>query len=125
MINRYSGEIHINPISQLRNGDFNNNGQIKNIDELLIQAIELNHQISARLQQIKTWLDRKNFSGSTQFNFADGGYISINGLPDSQLEELASRGLIELYDFATDKNWVKKFGQHFGLIWENGQALKI
>jgi len=124
MINRYEGEIHINPIRILRNDDFNNDGHIKDIKATLNQAIELNNKIGKRLQAINTWLEAKHFSG-VQFRFAEGGYISVKGLSDSQLKELASQGLIELFDFATDKDWVKKYGPQFGLIWENGRAVEI
>ncbi len=124
MVNRYEGEIHINPIRILRNDDFNNDGQIKNIEATLNQAIELNHKISQRLQALKSWLGTKKFSG-IQFRFAEGGYINLKGLSDAQLKELASQGMIELFDFATDKDWVKKYGPQFGLVWENGRAVEI
>ncbi len=124
MINRYEGEIHINPIRILRNDDFNNDGQIKDIKATLNQAIELNNKIGKRLQAINAWLEAKHFSG-VQFRFAEGGYISVKGLSDGQLKELASQGLIELFDFATDKEWVKKYGPQFGLVWENGRAVEI
>ena len=124
MVNRYEGEIHINPIRILRNDDFNNDGEIKNIDATLDQAIELNQKISKRLLGIKSWLTAKKYSG-IQFRFADGGYISVRGLSDSQLKELATQGYIELFDFATDKGWVKKYGPQFGLMWENGRAVEI
>ena len=68
MINRYEGEIHINPIRILRGDDFNNDGHIKDINATLSQALELNHKIGKRLQAIKTWLDAKHFSG-VQFRF--------------------------------------------------------
>jgi hypothetical protein len=116
MINRYAGEIHINPIRVLRNDDFNNDGQIKDIEATLI---------AKRLQQLMTWLNKKNFPSSIQFQFAEGGYISLKGLPDHQLQELAAQGMIELFDFAEDKDWVKKYGQQFGLIWENGRSVEI
>src|SRR6185369_13144264 len=119
MINRYEGEIHINPIRIMRNDDFNNDGQIKDIKTTLSQAIDLNNKIGKQLQAINEWLAAKHFSG-VQFRFAEGGYISVKGLSDNQLKELASQGLIELFDFASDKDWVKKNGQQFGLIWENG-----
>ena len=125
MINRYAGEIHINPIRVLRNDDFNNDGQIKDIQTTLKEAIELNQKIATRMQQLMTWLNKKNFPSSIQFQFAEGGYISLKGLPDSQLQELAAQGMIELFDFATDKDWVKKYGQQFGLIWENGRSVEI
>jgi hypothetical protein len=124
MINRYEGEIHINPIRVLRNDDYNNDGLIKNIEATLNQAIDLNEKISHRLKLIKSWLDAKKYSG-IQFRFAEGGYISVNGLSDPQLKELSAQGLIELFDFATDKDWVKKYGPQFGLIWENGRAVEI
>ena len=124
MINRYAGEIHINPVRILRNDDFNNDGQIKNINGTIELAMELNHQIGIRLQMILGWL-KKGSSSSAQFHFAEGGYISVRGLSDTELNELAAKGMIELFDFATDKHWVKKHGQHFGLIWENGRAVDI
>jgi hypothetical protein len=125
MINRYAGEIHINPIRILRNDDFNNDGQIKDIEATLKEAMELNQKISSRLQELTHWLKKKNFPTSLQFQFAEGGYISIKGLPDHQLQELAAQGMIELFDFATDKDWVKKYGAQFGLIWENGRSVEI
>ena len=124
MINRYEGEIHINPIRILRGDDFNNDGHIKDINATLNQALELNHKIGKRLQAIKTWLEAKHFSG-IQFRFADGGYISVKGLSDDQLKELASQDLIELFDLAKNKDWVKKHGPKFGLIWEDGRAVEI
>jgi len=125
MINRYAGEIHINPIRILRNDDFNNDGHIKNIEETLAEAIELTQQINDRLQKLKTWLEKGSAHGHVQFHFAEGGYISMKGLPDSQLQQLASRGWIELFDHATDREWVKRHGMLFGLIWENGRAIEI
>src|SRR5579859_1140645 len=124
MVNRYAGEIHINPIRVLRSDDFNNDGQIKDIGATLAEATELSKQIALRLQQLNAWLAQKKYSG-IQFHFADGGYISVKGLPDLQLKELAAQGLIELFDFATDKDWVKKYGPQFGLIWENGRSVEI
>jgi phage-related protein len=124
MVNRYEGEIHINPIRIMRNDDFNNDGQIKDIKGTLNHAIELNHKIAKQLEAISAWLETKHFSGM-QFRFAEGGYISVAGLSDDQLKELASQGLIELFDFACDKEWVKKNGPKFGLIWENGRAVEI
>lgn len=124
MINRYEGEIHVNPIRVLRNDDFNNDGEIKNIEATIQQAIDINYKIAHRLQAIKTWLDSKKTSG-VQFRFAEGGYISIKGLPDAQLKVLAAQGLVELFDFATDKEWVKKYGPQFGLVWENGRAVEV
>jgi len=125
MINRYAGEIHINPIRVLRNDDFNNDGKIKDIDAILTEAIELNQEIAVRLKLLKAWLSKKNFPSSIQFQFSEGGYISVKGLPDHQLQELAAQGMIELFDFAKDKDWVKKYGQQFGLIWENGRSVEI
>ncbi len=125
MINRYAGEIHINPIRVLRNDDFNNDGRIKDIEATLNEAIELNQKIAARLEQLKAWLDQKKYPAAIQFQFAEGGYIGIKGLPDHQLQELAAQGMIELFDFATDKDWVKKYGSQFGLTWENGRSVEI
>lgn len=125
MINRYAAEIHINPIRFLRNDDFNNDGRIQNIDDTLQQAIELSESIGERLRDIQTWLKKGNFKGGVQFQYADGGYISMTGASDTQLLELESKGLVELFDFATDKNWVKKNGHQFGLIWEDGRAVEI
>lgn len=124
MINRYAGEIHINPIRSLRNDDFNNDGHIKDIDATLEEAITLTQQINERLQKLKAWLGKGNTTG-IQFHFADGGYISIKGLSDDQLKQLASKGWIELFDFATDRDWVKKHGMLFGLVWENGRAVQL
>jgi len=125
MNNRYAGEIHNNPIRSLRNDDFNNDRQIKDINATLKDALELNQKITERLQRLKAWLDKRNFPSSIQFQFAEGGYISLKGLPDQQLQELATQGMIELFDFATDKDWVKKYGPQFGLIWENGRSVEI
>jgi hypothetical protein len=125
MINRYAGEIHINPMRILRNDDFNNDGHIKDIEATLNEAIELNQKINNRLQHLKAWIEKGNASGSMQFHFADGGYISVKGLSDNQLLQLSSKGLIELFDYATDKEWVKKYGPQFGLIWEGGRAVEI
>ena len=123
MINRYAGEIHINPVRTLRNDDFNNDGHIKDIEATLAQALELNQKISTRLQLIQDWLKKSN--AAIQFHFTDAGYISMKGLSDVQLKELSAKGMIELFDFATDKSWVKKYGQQFGLIWENGRAVEL
>ncbi|MCX8490794.1 MAG: hypothetical protein ORN54_06970 [Cyclobacteriaceae bacterium] len=124
MVNRFAGEIHINPVRVLRNDDFNNDGQIKDIHSTIQWAIDLNLQIGARLQQVLAWL-KKGSNSTVQFHFAEGGYISLTGLSDAQLKELSAKGMIELFDFATDKSWVKKHGQLFGLIWENGQAIPV
>jgi hypothetical protein len=125
MVNRYAGEIHINPIRTLRVDDFNNDGHIKDIEATLQEAIELNHKISDRLQKLKAWLDHGKASAGIRFRFADGGYISVSGLSDTQLKQLASKGLVELFDFATEKDWVKKYGSQFGLVWEGGRAVEI
>lgn len=125
MVNRYAGEIHINPIRSLRNDDFNNDGHIKDIESTLKEAIELNQKINDRLNQLKNWLEKGNPPGNLQFHFAEGGYISINGLPDSKLLQLAKQGMIELFDYATDRDWVKKYGMQFGLTWEGGRAIKV
>jgi len=125
MINRYSAEIHINPIRFLRNDDFNNDGRIQDIDGALNQAIALTENIGERLQDLQAWLQKSNVMGVIQFHYADGGYISMEGLDDARLLELESQGLIELFDFATDKNWVKKYGHEFGLVWEDGRAVEV
>ncbi len=125
MTNRYAGEIHINPIRILRNDDFNNDGQIKDIEQTLRQTIHLSEEIATRLQQLHQWLVKENIFSSVQFRFAEGGYISVSGLSDQQLKLLASKKLIELFDFATDKEWVKKHGHQFGLIWEDGRAVEL
>jgi hypothetical protein len=125
MINRYAGEIHINPVRILRKDDFNNDGQIKDILATLKETIKLNQEINDRLLKLKTWLEKGNATPGLQFHFADTGHISVKGLSDLQLHDLASKGLIELFDFANDKSWVKKYGQQFGLIWEDGRAMAI
>lgn len=125
MVNRYAGEIHINPVRILRGDDFNNDGHIKDIEATLQETIALNQEINDRLQRLKAWLEKGNATGGMKFHFADGGYISVTGLSDAQLQQLASRGLIELFDFATDRDWVKKYGIQFGLIWEDGRAVEI
>jgi hypothetical protein len=124
MINRYAGEIHINPVRMLRGDDYNNDGRISDIRKTLEQAIQLNQEISDRLKKITDWMKDQPDS-SLKFHFAEGGYISIQGLPDSHLKQLEAKGLIELFDFATDKEWVKKNGASFGLIWENGRAVEL
>jgi hypothetical protein len=122
MVNRYEGEIHINPIAILRNDDFNNDGAIVDVDKVLAQAIEINQTVSDRLTKLRSYLKSKGRSGFPRFNFAEGGYISMKGLSDKELLQLQSNGLIELFDWATDKDWVKKHGAEFGLVWEGGQA---
>lgn len=124
MVNRYAGEIHINPVRILRQDDFNNDGHIKDIESILAQAQELNQKISEQLQLIRQWLKKSN-AANLQFHFTDAGYISVKGLSDSQLKELAAKGMIELFDFAREKGWVKKYGHQFGLIWEEGRAVEI
>ena len=125
MVNRYAGEIHINPVRTLRGDDFNNDGNIKDIEATLKEAIELNEEINDRLKKLKTWLEKGNATAGIKFNFADGGYISVNGLSDAQLNQLHAKGLIELFDYATDRDWVKKYGAQFGLMWQGGRAIEI
>ncbi|MBL7870584.1 MAG: hypothetical protein JNM78_03155 [Cyclobacteriaceae bacterium] len=124
MTNRYAAEIHINPIRFLRNDDFNNEGHIEDIKSTLAEAIQLNEAIHTRLLQLQVWLQQSDYK-SASFHFADGGYISMKGASDKQLLELKKKGMVELFDFATDKNWVKKYGSQFGLIWEDGRAVEI
>jgi maltose-binding protein MalE len=125
MVNRYAGEIHINPVRILRGDDFNNDGHIKDIEATLKEAIALNQEINDRLQKFTAWLRQGKAMGGIQFHFADGGYISVKGLADAQLQQLHAKGLIELFDYATDRDWVKKYGVQFGLIWEGGRAVEI
>lgn len=125
MVNRYSGEIHINPMRVLRNDDFNNDGKINDIAATLKQVISLNQKVSDRMQRLMDWLAKENTAAAPQFHYADGGYIAIQGLSDKQLLQLASKGLIELFDNATSKEWVMKYGHYFGLVWEDGRAVEI
>lgn len=125
MINRYAGEIHINPVRVLRGDDFNNDGRISDIEATLKEAIELNQAITERLRGIASWLKKGSATAGVKFHFAEGGYISMNGLSDDQLCQLAAQGLIELFDYATDRDWVKKYGTQFGLVWERGKAVAI
>jgi hypothetical protein len=125
MINRYEGEIHINPIRILRNGDFNNDGEIEDIADVLAQAIEINQTVSDRLNRLLRWLKQEKFSAAVKFRFADGGYISMRGLSDHELKKLSASGMIELFDHATERDWVKKYGHQFGLMWEGGRAVEI
>lgn len=125
MINRYSGEIRINPVAILRNDDFNNSGEIPDIDILLEETITLQNQIGDRIRKLKAYLKANEFSGTPIFNFADGGYIAMKGLSDQELLEMRSKNLIELFDFATDRQWVKNHGAQFGLTWEDGRAVKM
>lgn len=124
MINRFAGEIHINPVRILRNDDFNNDGHIPDIEVTLQEAISLTHEIHNRLKRLQEWLGKERPS-HLQFRFSEGGYISLQGLTDDELKQLAARGLIELFDYATSRDWVKKYGPLFGLIWENGRAVEI
>jgi hypothetical protein len=124
MVNRYAGEIHLNPVPVLRNFDFNNEGHIPDIKVMLDDAIRLSGEIAARLQQLREFLDKPNFS-EAKFHFAPGGYVSITGLPDAQLIALHEQGLIQLYDFASDREWVMRYGHLFGLVWENGRAVEV
>jgi hypothetical protein len=125
MVNRYSGEIHINPVRILRGDDFNNDGHIKDMEATLKEAIELNQEINDRLKRLQIWLEKGNVTAGIKFHFADGGYISVNGLSDVQLKQLAAKGMIELFDYASDRDWVKKYGTQFGLIWQGGKAVEI
>ena len=125
MINRYEGEIHINPIRVLRDGDFNNDGEIKDIAVVLREAVDINQKISDRMNQLMRWIKQENISAAVQFRFADGGYISMKGLPDRELKKLSDSGLIELFDHATERDWVKKYGHQFGLMWEGGRAVEV
>jgi hypothetical protein len=124
MTNRYEGEIHINPIRILRKGDFNNDGEIEDIEGVLREAVDINQEIADRMNQLMRWLEQGNISASVQFRFADGGYISIVGLQDTELQKLSASGLIELFDHATERDWVKKYGHQFGLVWEGGRAVE-
>ncbi|MCK6618533.1 MAG: hypothetical protein L6Q51_12905 [Cyclobacteriaceae bacterium] len=125
MINRYAGEIHLNPVPILRHHDFNNEGEIPDIIKTLDEAILLTTEINTRLAQLKKLVNDAGLFGRARFNFSPGGYISITGLPDEELKELYSQGLIELFDFATDRDWVKRYGHLFGLVWENGRAVEV
>jgi hypothetical protein len=125
MINRYSGEIRINPVAILRNNDFNNEGEIDDIDELLQEAIDLNVRIRDRMEALQSYLKANSFSSQVNFNFAPGGYIAMTGFTDDELLEMKARGLIDLFDYATDRDWVKRFGARFGLVWENGRAVSL
>lgn len=125
MINRYAGEIRINPIAVLRNNDFNNDGEIQDIQQVLTEALHVNHSVSERITKLQNYLKASGGATSMKFNFAEGGYIALRGLSDQELLTMKSRGLIDLFDFATDKEWVKKYGHQFGLIWENGRAVAL
>ena len=125
MVNRYAGEIRINPIAILRNDDFNNDGDIQDIDELLSEALDIHAEIAARLKKLKAYLAKSGHANSAEFFFADGGYIGMRGFTDEELLVMKSKDLIELFDFATDKSWVKKYGAQVGLIWEDGRAVEI
>lgn len=118
MVNRYAGEIRINPIAILRKDDFNNSGEIENIEQMLAQTIQLHESIRAKLMRLKEYL-RKYPSANREFFFADGGYIGLKGFADTELLALKSEGLIDLFDFAVDKGWVKKYGAQLG-----GEAVK-
>ncbi len=125
MVNRYAGEIRINPVAVLRGGDFNNDGEIDDIHNVLDNTLEIQAEIAARLIKLRNYLQQKGEGFGAGFFFADGGYIGIRGLTDTQLLEMKTKGLIELFDFATDKSWVKKYGAQVGLIWEDGRAMEI
>lgn len=124
MANRYAGEIRINPIAILRKDDFNNDGEIIDIQETLAEAIKLHEQLGTKLKALKDYL-KKFPSSNHEFYFADAGYIGMRGFTDAELLELKSVGLIQLFDFAVDKGWVKKYGAKFGLIWEDGRAVEF
>ena len=124
-MNRYSGEIRINPVAILRNDDFNNDGEIHDIDQVLVETMKINSRISARIEKLRAYLAANEFSGNIAFNFSEGGYIAMRGFSDSELLDMNSKGLIDLFDFANDKSWVKKYGVQFGLVWEDGRAVKI
>ena len=125
MVNRYAGEIRINPVPVLRNNDFNNDGIIKDIQEVLSETQKINQAISQRITRLKAYLHEAHPSGEGNFNFSEGGYITMKGFSDEELVAMKAKGLIDLFDFAADREWVKKYGQQFGLIWENGRAFKI
>jgi hypothetical protein len=121
-VNRYAGEIHINPIAILRNNDFNNDGRIDDIQPLLEQVLALNRSISERVEKVRK---RIGAAPGAQFYFAEGGYIGMRGFSDEQLLEMQKEGLIDLFDFACDRDWVKKYGSQFGLVWEDGRAVEV
>jgi hypothetical protein len=123
MINRYAGELRINPIAILRHGDFNNDGKIHDIDATLRDALDAVTTIHARLEKLKDYLTETKASARIEFFFADAGYIGMNGFTDAELLSLNRKGLIDLFDFATDKSWVKKYGAQVGLVWEDGRAV--
>lgn len=124
MVNRYTGEIRINPIAILRNEDFNNSGEIKDIQTTTTETIQLLARMTEQLNALKAYL-KKNSASNYEFYFADGGYIGMKGFTDAELLELKAQGLIQLFDFSVDKDWVKKYGAQFGLIWEDGRAVEI
>lgn len=124
-MNRYSGEIHINPVPILRDNDFNNDGHIADINEVFDRTISLNHTISERIKALRNYLAAQTLPSEPRFHFAPGGYIEISEVPDKILIEMQSKGLLDLFDWATDKEWVKRFGRHFGLVWENGRAVDL
>ena len=124
MVNRYTGEIRINPIAILRNEDFNNSGEIKDIQTTTTETIQLLARMTEQLNALKAYLKKKSTS-NYEFYFADGGYIGMKGFTDAELLELKAQGLIQLFDFSVDKDWVKKYGAQFGLIWKDGRAVEI
>ena len=125
MINRYAGEIRINPVAVLRNDDFNNEGFIEDIHSVFDETLKINQATSERITRLKAYLRSLPASRKVSFNFADGGYIAMKGLTDEELLAMKSKGLIDLFDFAVDREWVKKYGAQFGLVWENGRAVEI
>ena len=125
MINRYAGETRINPIAILRNDDFNNSGEIRDIDDLLAETISIQNMMTDRLKRLKAYLMTMKLSGAPTFRFSEGGYIAMGGLSDQELIRMKSQGLIELYDYANERNWVIKHGAQFGLTWEGGRAIEV
>ena len=124
MINRYAGEIRINPVPILRNDDFNNDGAIDDIGALLEQALEVNKQIAERIKKLKAYFS-SNAASRAEYLFSEGGYIQVKGLSDEELLAMNASGLIDLFDFATEREWVKRYGAMFGLTWENGRAVPM
>ena len=125
MVNRYAGEIRINPIAILRNDDFNNDGEIDDIESVFAETIKINQANSDRIMKLKAYLKAAGISRDSRFNFAEGGYIAMKGFTDQELLDMKSKGLIDLFDFASDRAWVKKYGTQFGLVWEDGRAVKM
>lgn len=121
-VNRYAGEIRINPIPILRHDDFNNDGRIDDIQAVLGQVLQINQSISGRVEKIREWIGA---GSGGEFFFAEGGYIGMRAFSDEQLLDMHRAGLIDLFDFATDRDWVKRYGAQFGLVWEGGRAVEL